>query len=92
MPDFGAAERRMLSYYKRGVELFYKGSMYIGEEADKPTCSFGEPKTDIYVLPLTQIKYDPYIARRLPSVLAIFMPFSCRCTCGTRAFFVFRDP
>ena len=50
MPDFGAAERRMLSYFKRGVELFYKGSMYIVEEADKPTCSFGEPKTDIYVL------------------------------------------
>lgn len=40
MPDFGAAERRMLSYFKRGVELFYKGSMYIVEEADKPTCSF----------------------------------------------------
>ena len=50
MPDFGAAERRMLSYFKRGVELFYNGSRYVVEEADKPTCSFGEPKTDIYVL------------------------------------------
>lgn len=47
---FGDAERRMLSYFKRGVELFYKGRKYIVEEADKPTCSFGEPKTDIYVL------------------------------------------
>ena len=50
MPDFGAAERRMLSYFKRGIELFYRGSRYIVEEADKPTCSYGEPKTDIYVL------------------------------------------
>ena len=49
MPDFGAAERRMLSYFKKGMELYYKGNKFIVEEADKPTCSYGEPKTDIYV-------------------------------------------
>lgn len=49
MPDFGAAERRILSYFKKGIELYYKGNKYIVEEADKPTCSYGEPKTDIYV-------------------------------------------
>lgn len=50
MPDFGAAERRMLSYFKRGLELYYAGEKYRVEEADKPTCPYGEPKTDIYVL------------------------------------------
>lgn len=50
MPDFGAAERRILSYFKKGVELHYRGSRFIVEEAGKPTCSLGEPKTDIYVL------------------------------------------
>ena len=50
MPDFGAAERRMLSYFKRGLELYYGGDKYTVKEADKPTCSYGEPKTDIYVL------------------------------------------
>lgn len=50
MPDFGAAEHRMLNYFRRGAELYYEGSRYIVEEADKPTCSLGEPKTDIYVL------------------------------------------
>lgn len=50
MSDFGAIEHRMLSYFKRGAELYYKGSRFMIEEAGKPTCSFGEPKTDIYVL------------------------------------------
>lgn len=50
MPDFGAAERRMLSYFRRGLQLYYNGDQYTVEEADKPTCAYGEPKTDIYVL------------------------------------------
>ena len=50
MSEFSAAERRMLNYFRRGVELFYRGNRYTVEEAGKPTCSLGEPKTDIYVL------------------------------------------
>lgn len=50
MPDFGAAERRMLSYFQRGTELFYNNKRYAVREADKPTCYHGEPKTDIFVL------------------------------------------
>jgi hypothetical protein len=50
MPDFGDAERRILSYFKRGVEIFHNGKNLIVQEAGKPTCPQGEPKTDIYVL------------------------------------------
>lgn len=50
MPDFGSAERRILSYFHCGEKIFYKNQEYIIVEADKPRCSHGEPKTDIYVL------------------------------------------
>lgn len=50
MPDFGDAERRILSYFVKGRSFLYKGQEYSVVEADKPTCSSGEPKTDIYVL------------------------------------------
>lgn len=49
MPDFGAAERRILSYFKVGTELFFNGRECTVVESDKPTCSSGEPKTDIFV-------------------------------------------
>lgn len=49
MPDFGPAERRMLSYFVKGTQLKYKDSIWTVVESDKPTCSAGEPKTDIYV-------------------------------------------
>lgn len=50
MRDFGSAERRILSYFKRGTEIFYKGRRLEVQEAGKPTCPYGEPKTDIYIL------------------------------------------
>lgn len=50
MPNFGVAERRVLSYFREGVELNFKGEHYMVKEAGKPTCLHGEPKTDIYVL------------------------------------------
>lgn len=50
MSSFGDFERRMLGYFKRGTELFYQGRNVKVLEADKPRCSQGEPKTDIYVL------------------------------------------
>ena len=50
MPDFGAAERRILSYFKAGTRIKLDGKYFIVKEAGKPTCSQGEPKTDIYIL------------------------------------------
>lgn len=47
---FGDAERRILSYFKIGSKVVYKNKEYEIVEAGKPTCSYGEPKTDIYVL------------------------------------------
>lgn len=50
MPSFGDFERRILGYFEKGTEIFYNGRNVQVLEADKPTCSQGEPKTDIYVL------------------------------------------
>lgn len=50
MPDFGDAERRILSYFKIGQQLVLEGENYIVAKAGKPTTPSGEPKTDIYVL------------------------------------------
>lgn len=50
MPTFGEFERRMLSYFSKGTEFFYNRRTMKVLESDKPTCSQGEPKTDIYVL------------------------------------------
>ncbi|MCM1121538.1 MAG: hypothetical protein NC416_03035 [Eubacterium sp.] len=50
MFDFGDAERRILSYFLCGTEIFYNGRKLKVQESGKPTCPQGEPKTDIYVL------------------------------------------
>lgn len=50
MPEFSDAERRILSYFTQGTEIVFKNRTLKVKEADKPTCSHGEPKTDIYVL------------------------------------------
>lgn len=50
MMKFGDAERRILSYFKRGSKIKYNNAEYEIVEAGKPTCLYGEPKTDIYVL------------------------------------------
>lgn len=49
MPDYRDAERRMLNYFRIGQRLFFDGEEFLIEKAGKPTCSSGEPKTDIYV-------------------------------------------
>jgi hypothetical protein len=49
MLNFGEAERRILSYFVIGTNILYKGKEYTIVEADKPRCSNGEPKTDIFV-------------------------------------------
>ena len=49
MLSFGDFERRMLSYFQRGTEILHNGKRMIVEEAGKPPCSYGEPKTDVYV-------------------------------------------
>lgn len=50
MKNFGKAEHKVLNYFKdEGLEICFKGKKYTVIEADKPTCSSGEPKTDIYI-------------------------------------------
>ena len=58
MPDFGDAERRILSYFVKGTELSFKGEKWKVKESGKPTCLQGEPKTDIYVLLENQNKEE----------------------------------
>ena len=50
MPDFGDAERRILSYFQADTKIQHNNKDLIIQEAGKPTCPQGEPKTDIYVL------------------------------------------
>lgn len=50
MVGFGDAERRILSYFTKGAKVIYKNRECEIVEAGKPTCPYGEPKTDIYVL------------------------------------------
>ena len=50
MPEFSEAERRMLSYFNKTRDFYYEGQRWNVVNSGKPTCSSGEPKTDIYVL------------------------------------------
>lgn len=50
MPDFGAAERRICSYFSAGTEVVINGRKWVVKESGKPTCPQGEPKTDIFAL------------------------------------------
>ena len=50
MPDFGDAERCVLSYFTQGTRISFKNRILEIKEAGKPTCPYGEPKTDIYIL------------------------------------------
>ena len=80
MPTFGEFERRMLSYFSKGTEFFYNGRTMKVLESDKPTCSQGEPKTDIYVLASDghnqeEIKISPLPPRTdVPDVVMDEMP------------------
>ena len=48
--EFGENERRICAYFQKDIMFYYNGSEYIVlENAAKPTCDRGEPKTDIYV-------------------------------------------
>lgn len=48
--EFGENERRICSLFEKGTEFEYEGETYrVLENADKPTCSKGEPKTDIFI-------------------------------------------
>lgn len=50
MGDFGDAERRIRNLMIEGTVFEFQGVKYRILKADKPTCSKGEPKTDIYIL------------------------------------------
>lgn len=46
---FGAAEHYILNLFKEGTNFKYRDTDYIVRVSGKPTCSKGEPKTDIYI-------------------------------------------
>lgn len=46
---FGDAERHILSLFNIGNTFTYAGTEYTVIKSGKPTCSKGEPKTDIYI-------------------------------------------
>lgn len=46
---FGAAEHRILNMFKVGTQFIYNSIEYVVTTSGKPTCSKGEPKTDIYI-------------------------------------------
>ncbi len=47
--DFGSAERHILGLFSPGSEFRFEGVRYSVSFAAKPTCSRGEPKTDVFV-------------------------------------------
>lgn len=47
---FGAAERHVCGLFSVGSQFIYRGVEYRVSCVGKPTCSRGEPKTDVYVL------------------------------------------
>lgn len=47
---FGDAERHICGLFSRGNHFLYGGIKYEVQFVGKPTCSRGEPKTDVYVL------------------------------------------
>ena len=47
---FGAAERHICGLFSRGSHFVFGGIDYEVQIVGKPTCSRGEPKTDVYVL------------------------------------------
>lgn len=58
MVRFGDAERRILSYFVKGTQIIHNGKNLIVQEAGKPTCAQGEPKTDIYIRASNQIESE----------------------------------
>ena len=46
---FGAAEHRILDMFKIGTRFIFDDIEYVVTVSGKPTCSKGEPKTDIYI-------------------------------------------
>lgn len=47
---FGSAERYICNLFSIGNSFNYSGVTYAVEFVGNPTCSYGEPKTDIYVM------------------------------------------
>lgn len=49
MPDFSESERRLLELFAVGTNFVLDGGDYEVLISGKPTCSRGEPKTDVFV-------------------------------------------
>lgn len=48
--NFGDAERHIQALFNEGSVVTYNNEQYVILKSGKPTCSSGEPKTDVYVL------------------------------------------
>lgn len=57
MPKFGDAERYIACLFQVGQGFMFKGNNYEVVKSGKPTCSWGEPKTDVYVLAKSQFDF-----------------------------------
>ena len=49
MPKFSEYERSLLNLFSENKSFYFEGAQYRVIFADKPTCSSGEPKTDVFV-------------------------------------------
>lgn len=49
MPEFSEYERSLLNLFSENKCFYFEGAQYRVIFADKPTCSSGEPKTDVFV-------------------------------------------
>ena len=59
--NFGENERRIRALFIKDAEFEYDGNTYkVIENADKPTCVSGEPKTDIFIQTKNLDTGEPY--------------------------------
>lgn len=49
MSQFSETERNIISIARTDNNFTYKGVLYTIDKVDKPSCSSGEPKTDVYI-------------------------------------------
>lgn len=50
---FGDAERNVLNMFYIGMRFIHDGKAYTVTKVGKPTCSKGEPKTDVFILSIS---------------------------------------
>ena len=74
MSDFGEVERKVCSMMAEGTRFSFRGKDYRVIISGKPTCSKGEPKTDIYILAQSDddtVEIKISYKRKMPTLLKI---------------------